>query len=129
MKKSTFAPFKAVKVTCEVDWDLEDEDSPYREPKGYVPETVYTVDLKSEELQREGLMRVDGRTGEYVVDESALANSDALSDKISDDAGFCHNGYRVLKLTPVSIVGNHDKKSGFKTMEVTSKTTGKGSRR
>ena len=121
MATSTFAPFKAVKVTCEVDWDLEDE--------GCEPETVYTVEFKSEELQREGLIRVDGRTGEYVVDESALANSDTLSDKISDESGFCHNGYRVLKLTPVSIVGNQDKKSGFKTMEVTSKTTGKGSRR
>lgn len=100
MTTSTFAPFEAIKVTCEVDWDLEDEDSPFREPKGYVPETVYTVELKADEMLANGLMRVDKETGEYVIDNDALEDSDYLSDMITDDAGFCHNGYRVLELSP-----------------------------
>ena len=100
MTTSTFAPFKAVKVTCEVDWDLEDKDSPYREPKGYVPETVYTVELKADKMIEDRLMWEDEETGEYVIDNEALVNSDYLSDMITDDAGFCHNGYRVLNLLP-----------------------------
>ena len=102
MANSTFAPFKALKVTCEVDWDLEDEDSPYREPKGYVPETVYTVELKADEIMENRLIRVDKKTGAYVIDNDALADSYYLSDMITDDAGFCHKGYRVLELSPVA---------------------------
>lgn len=100
MTTSTFAPFKAVKVTCEVDWDLEDEDSPFREPKGYVPETVYTVELKADEMMENRLMWEDEETGEYVIDNAALADSYYLSAIITDDAGFCHTGYRVLELSP-----------------------------
>ena len=100
MTTSTFAPFKAVKVTCEVDWDLEDENSPYREPKGYVPETVYTIELKADEMLKNRLMRVDKKTGKYVIDNDALADSYYLSDMITDDAGFSHNGYRVIELSP-----------------------------
>lgn len=100
MTTSTFAPFKAIKVTCEVDWDLEDEDSPDREPKGYTPERVYTVELKADKMMEDRLMREDEDTGEYVIDNDALADSDYLSDMITDDAGFCHKGYRVLELSP-----------------------------
>lgn len=100
MTTSTFAPFEIIKVTCEVDWDLEDEDSPYREPKGYVPETVYTVELKADKMLEDRLMWEDEETGEYVIDNDALADSDYLSDMITDDAGFCHKGYRVLELSP-----------------------------
>lgn len=102
MANSTFVPFKAIKVTCEVDWDLEDEDSPYREPKGCVPEKVYTVTLTAEELIADKVMWIDKKTGAYVIDNDALADSDYLSDMITDDAGFCHKGYRVLELSPVA---------------------------
>jgi len=100
MSTSKFAPFKAVKVTCEVDWDLEDENSPYREPKGYVPETVYTVELKADKMMEDRLMWENEKTGEYVIDNETLANSNYLSDMITDDAGFAINGYKVLELSP-----------------------------
>ena len=101
-KKNTivFPPFKTLKVTCDVDWDLDDEDSPYREPKGYVPDKVYTVTLTAQELMSDKVMCVDGETGEYVIDGDALADSYNLSDTITDDAGFCHKGYRILEMTP-----------------------------
>ena len=99
MTTTTFAPFKAIKVTCEVDWDLEDEDSPYREPKGYVPETVYTVELKADKMMEDRLLWEDEKTGEYVIDNDALADSNYLSDMITDDAGFRLKGYRVIEIT------------------------------
>ena len=100
MKVKVFDKFKTIRVTCEVEWDLDDEDSPYREPKGYVPETVYTVELKASELINDLVMWEDAEADAYVIDMDALADSDYLSDIITDDAGFCHKGFKVLKLTP-----------------------------
>lgn len=91
MSTSKFAPFKAVKVTCEVDWGLEDENSPY---------SVYTVELKADKMMEDRLMWEDEETGEYVIDNDALADSTYLSDMITDDAGFSLNGYKVLELSP-----------------------------
>ena len=52
MTTSTFAPFKAIKVTCEVEWDLDD-DFPWEEGKDNkdrVPSKNYTVELDAQEL-------------------------------------------------------------------------------
>ena len=98
MTTSTFAPFETIKVTCEVDWDLEDEDAPFHEPKCFVPKSVYTVDLKADRMMEDRLMWEDEETGEYVIYNDALAYSDYLSDALTDDAGFCHKGYRVLMI-------------------------------
>lgn len=100
MKVKVFDKFKTIRVTCEVDWDLDDEDSPYREPKGYVPETIYTVELNASELINDLVMWEDAEADAYVIDMDALADSYHLSNIITDDAGFCHKGFKVLKLTP-----------------------------
>lgn len=103
MATSTFAPFKTIKVTCEVDWDLEDEDSPDGDQEGYeldVGLDIYTVELQADKMMEYGLMWVDEGTGKYVIDNDALEDSDYLSDLLSDNSGFCHNGYSVLELSP-----------------------------
>lgn len=103
MTTSTFEPFKTIKVTCEVDWDLEDEDAPDGEQEGNgldVGLDVYTVELQADKMMEYGLMWEDEGTGKYVIDNDALEDSDYLSDLLSDNSGFCHNGYCVLELSP-----------------------------
>lgn len=102
MTTSTFAPFKAIKVTCEVEWDLEDDYpwEPGQDNKDRLPENVYTVELDADSLFDNKLMWVDDETGEYVIDNDALADSDLLSDELTESARFCHNGYRVVEIGP-----------------------------
>ena len=103
MTTSTFAPFKAIKVTCEVEWDLDD-DFPWEEGKDNkdrVPSKNYTVELDAQELLDEGLIS-NSQDGRYAIDEDAIIHSEVLSDALTDDAGFCHNGYKVLEITPVA---------------------------
>ena len=103
MTTSTFAPFNAIKVTCEVEWDKEDDYpwEPGQNNKDRIPEKVYTVELDADSLIDNELMWVDDETGEYVIDNDALAESDILSDELTESARFCHYGYNVLALAPI----------------------------
>lgn len=95
MTTSTFAPFKEIEVTCDVDWDIDDVES-----GSATPLNIYSVKFSAENLFDNGIMKVNEENGEYEIDEDSLVDSDLLSDELTEDAWYCHRGYRLVRLEP-----------------------------
>lgn len=80
------SPFSTMTITAEVDWDVdEDED-------GELPDAVQTLTLNSQELFfADVLDAADIDETTWNLDEEML--EEYISDKLSDEMGFCHNGF------------------------------------
>ena len=86
-----FLPFSAVIVTCEVDWDLSDEEE---EVEG--PSRLYRLTMTADTLRKIGGLTEHG--DKWKIDEDILY--DYLADALSDDSGWCHTGFAVTGVTP-----------------------------
>ena len=82
-------PFENLKVTCDVDWDCDEED------KGNVPDRIYTLNIPYDTLYAIGaLYCIDNERREILMDY--LENY--LTDELSNDSGWCHKSFRVIRM-------------------------------
>lgn len=80
-------PFAKLTVTAQVDWDF-DEDV----VNSGLPSAKQTIDFTADELKNEGIVDVgDIDEVNWLIDEDKL--EDLISDRLTDDTGFCHNGF------------------------------------
>lgn len=87
-------PFAKLTVTAKVDWDFDEDvvnsGLPFEEFG--LPSAKQTIDFTADELKNEGIVDVgDIDEVDWQIDEDKL--EDLISDRLTDDTGFCHNGF------------------------------------
>lgn len=88
-----YSPFKRLKVAVSgIDYDFDGlEDDEIEQAKSSLP-TSGTLDYVADELFDKGVLSKDNDTGIiWILDRDAL--EELVSDRISDDSNFCHNGF------------------------------------
>ena len=80
------APFSKMTVTAEVDWDAEENEV---KPNSIVVQTYTAEELKNAEVVDVG--EIDD-TGWYLYEQRL---EDFVSEQLSDEYGFCHNGFSL----------------------------------
>ena len=88
-----YSPFKRLKVTVSnIDYDFDGlEDDEIEQAKSSLP-TSGTLNYTADELFDNDVLSKDKDTGiDWILDRDAL--EELVSDSISDDSNFCHNGF------------------------------------
>lgn len=85
------APFSTMTVTAKVDWDFDDDvRNSGLAPEEYgLPSKEQKLVFTADELKVNGVVDCGGTV--WALDEGKL--EEYVSDKLTDETGFCHNGF------------------------------------
>ena len=93
-KKNQYSPFSYLKVyVFDIDYDFDGmDDDEIEQTKSELP-TDGNLEYSAEELFDYSVLSKDGvNSTEWIIDNDAL--EELISDYITDNTGFCHNGFR-----------------------------------